>query len=116
MGRLTQLRDATPGVRYQYFLARIPGFFTSGATGHPRWIPRKEAPVMRSHAIERLEVLITEPGRLHEILNDAEAGLRQAAMAQRCAGILVTRHNAGRYTLELSDTVPFGETWEQTLS
>ncbi|TFD69584.1 hypothetical protein [Cryobacterium sp. Y29] len=71
---------------------------------------------MRSHATERLEVLVTEPGRLHEILNDAEAELRQTAMAQRCAGILATRHNAGRYTLELSNTVPFGETWEQTLS
>lgn len=71
---------------------------------------------MRSHATERLEVLVTEPGQLHEILNNAEAELRKAAMAQRCVGILATRHTAGRYTLELSDTVPFGETWEQTLS
>jgi hypothetical protein len=71
---------------------------------------------MRSHTTERWEVLVTEPGRLHEVLNDAEAELRQAAMARRSSGILATRHSAGRYTLELSDTVPFGETWEQTLS
>lgn len=71
---------------------------------------------MRSQATERLEVLVTEPGQLHELLNDAEAVLRQVAMAQRRAGILVTRHDPGRYTFELSDTVPFGETREQTLS
>lgn len=71
---------------------------------------------MRSQATERLEVLVTEPGQLHEALDNAEAELRQVAMAQRCAGILATRHKPGRYTLELSDTVPFGETWEQTLS
>lgn len=71
---------------------------------------------MQIHTSERMEVLVTDPGQLHELLNDAEAELRQAAMTQRCAGILATRHNPGRYTFELSDTVPFGETWEQTLS
>jgi hypothetical protein len=63
-----------------------------------------------------LEVLVTEPGRLHELLDDAEAVLRQVAMPHGCAGILVTRHDPGRYTLALSDTVPFGETREQILS
>ena len=71
---------------------------------------------MRSHATERLEVLVAGPGQLDQVLNDAEAELRQAAMAQGCAGILATRHSAGRYTLELSATAPFGETWEQTLA
>ncbi len=32
------------------------------------------------------------------------------------AGILVTRHDPSRYSLVLSETVPFGETWERTLS
>ncbi|WP_427019226.1 hypothetical protein ACQCSX_21095 (plasmid) [Pseudarthrobacter sp. P1] len=50
------------------------------------------------------------------MLDDAEAVLRQVAIAKRSAGILVTRHDPRRYTLALSDTVPFGETWEQTLS
>ncbi|MDJ0358354.1 hypothetical protein [Paenarthrobacter sp. PH39-S1] len=71
---------------------------------------------MRSQTIEPLEVLLTTPGQRYELLDDAEAKLRQVAMAHRCAGILVTRHDPSRYSLALSDTVPFGETWEQTLS
>ncbi len=71
---------------------------------------------MRSQTIEHLEVLVPTRGQLHELLNDAEAMLRQVAMAQRSAGILVTRHHPGRYTLDLSPTVPFGETWERKLS
>jgi hypothetical protein len=70
---------------------------------------------MRSQA-EHVEVLVTEPGRLNELLDDAEAALRQAAMCRRSAGILVTRHAPGRYTLALSETVPFGETREQILA
>lgn len=69
---------------------------------------------MRSQAAEHLEVVVTDPGRLYELLDDAEAVLRQRP--QRFAGILVTRHEPGRYTLALSDTVPFGETREQILS
>jgi len=61
-----------------------------------------------------VEVLVTDPGRLHELLDDAETALRQ--MPQRVAGILVTRHDPSRYTLSLSATVPFGETREQILS
>ena len=71
---------------------------------------------MRSQATEQLEVLVTEPRRLYELLDDAETMLRQIAMPQRFAGILVTRHNPHRYTLALSDSVPFGETREQILS
>lgn len=71
---------------------------------------------MRSQTIERLEILVTQSDQRDGLLNDAEAKLRQVAMNQGCAGILVTRHNSGRYTLVLSETVPFGETWEHTLS
>jgi len=71
---------------------------------------------MHSQATERLEIIVADRGQLYELLNDAEAVLRQVAMTQRCAGILATRHDPGHYTFELSDTVPFGETWEQTLS
>ena len=71
---------------------------------------------MRSQATECLEVRITEPGRLNELLDHAEAVLRQAATPDRFAGILVTRHDPGRYTLALSTSVPFGETREQILS
>jgi hypothetical protein len=71
---------------------------------------------MPSHAIEHVEVLVTDPRRLYDLLDDAESELRQAASPECCAGILVTRHNPGRYTLMLSETVPFGETREQMLS
>ena len=71
---------------------------------------------MLSQTLEPLEVLVTMPGQRYELLDDAEAKLRHIAMAHGCAGILVTRHDPSRYSLALSDTVPFGETWEQTLA
>ncbi|GAA4024631.1 hypothetical protein GCM10023063_42560 [Arthrobacter methylotrophus] len=71
---------------------------------------------MRGQTAEHLEVLVTEPARLEELLDDAEAMLRQVALPQKIRGILVTRHDPHRYTLALSDTVPFGETREQILS
>jgi hypothetical protein len=69
---------------------------------------------MSSQATEYVEVLVNDPVRLYELLDDAEALLRRAP--QQFAGILVTRHDPGRYTLTLSDTVPFGETRELALS
>ncbi len=71
---------------------------------------------MRTQTAEHLDVHVTEPGRLYELLDDAEAALRQIAGPQCYAGILVTRHDPSRYTLALSDTVPYGETREQILS
>lgn len=66
---------------------------------------------MRSQTTERFEVLVTKADQL----DDVEATLRQIAMIERCVGILITRHDSVRYTLALSNTAPFGETWEQTL-
>ncbi|AOT02968.1 hypothetical protein ASPU41_06010 [Arthrobacter sp. U41] len=71
---------------------------------------------MRSQATHKLEVVVTEPSRLYELLDDAESALRQVAMPNCYAGILVTRHDPSRYTLALSDAVPYGETREQILS
>lgn len=71
---------------------------------------------MHTQTTEPLEILVTEPDRRDEMLNEAEAALRRVAMTQRAGGILVTRHNPGRYTLELSDEVPFGQTREISLS
>jgi hypothetical protein len=61
-----------------------------------------------------LEVLVNDPGRLNELLDHAEAALRRKP--QRLAGILVTRHEPGRYTLALNESVPFGETRELLLA
>lgn len=63
---------------------------------------------------EQLEILVTQPQQLHELLDKAEALLRQ--VPQQAAGILATRHDPSRYTLRLCDQVPFGETREQVLS
>lgn len=76
--------------------------------------PGRKLFIMRSHTVEHLEVHVTDPVRLYDLLNGAEAVLRQTP--QRVAGILVTRHDPFRYTLALSDTVPFGETRERILS
>ena len=69
---------------------------------------------MRSLSAEPLEVLVNDPSRLYELLNNAEAALRQRP--QRHAGILVTRHEPGRYTVALNEGVPFGETRELLLA
>lgn len=69
---------------------------------------------MHSQTAEHVEVFVTDPGRLYDLLDEAEAKLRK--LPQRLAGILVTRHEPGRYTLALCDEVPYGETREQLLS
>ena len=71
---------------------------------------------MRSQTTDKVEVVVSEPSRLYELLDDAEATLRQVARAHCYSGILVTRHTPSRYTVALSETVPYGETREQILS
>lgn len=70
---------------------------------------------MRHHPAEYAEVIATEPKQLYEMLEAAEAALRQTATARGAAGILVIRHDLHRYTLVLDEAVPFGETREQSL-
>jgi hypothetical protein len=70
---------------------------------------------MHYKTLDHCEVIVTAPGLLHEMLAAAEATLRQAAMGQGKAGILVTRHDPHRYTLALDEAVPFGETRERSL-
>lgn len=70
---------------------------------------------MHKQAKEYTEVIIVAPGQLEEVLGGAEAALRQAAIVEAAAGILVTRHDYCRYTLALDEAVPFGETLEQSL-
>ena len=77
---------------------------------------RRKLFAMQGHLIELLEVLVTRPDQLHEMLSTAEAALRPTAISHGLAGILVTQHEPHRYTVALSHTVPFGETREQRLS
>jgi len=61
---------------------------------------------------QRLEVFGTSPEVLRERLSAAEAAIRQSVMENRKAGVLVTRYDFQRFTVEASDAVPFGETRE----
>jgi hypothetical protein len=53
------------------------------------------------------------PQELQERLAAAEACLQRIAAVSATRGILVTRHAADHYTLELSDAVPYGLTREK---
>lgn len=71
---------------------------------------------MEHQELEHFEVEVTAAQQLYNILEEAEAALLPAAIARGSAGILITRHDLRRYTVALSDTVPFGETRELSLS
>lgn len=45
-------------------------------------------------------------------LNSSVQELRDLARENPTRGILVTKRGAGHFTVELSDHVPYGETWE----
>ncbi|MGF9649157.1 hypothetical protein AAIH32_14375 [Pseudarthrobacter oxydans] len=45
-------------------------------------------------------------------LDAAVSAAKEQALANRCYGILVTRHAANRFTVALSEAVPFGLTRE----
>lgn len=47
-----------------------------------------------------------------EKLNSSVQQLRDLARENPTRGILVTKRGAGHFTVELSDQVPYGETWE----
>ncbi|YCK79634.1 hypothetical protein M1D89_00950 (plasmid) [Arthrobacter sp. D3-18] len=62
-----------------------------------------------------VEVLVTIPEDRHVLLSEAENKLQQEALLRKAFGILVTRHNLHKYSLELSAEVPFGETRERSI-
>lgn len=61
-------------------------------------------------AIEAIDIHANTRQVLEERLEAAVKHLQEAAMLTGACGILVTRHNPGSYTVELSDQVPFGMT------
>jgi hypothetical protein len=69
---------------------------------------------MNSTTADVLEVKVDTARQLEERLDAAVRSLQGAATRTRAHGILVTRLNPGHYTVSLSDTVPFGETREQS--
>jgi hypothetical protein len=59
-----------------------------------------------------LTVLATSRSEVDDKLNVSIRQLRGLAQENPVRGILVTRRGPGRFTVELSDQVPYGETWE----
>ncbi|ALE04745.1 hypothetical protein AL755_03390 (plasmid) [Arthrobacter sp. ERGS1:01] len=64
------------------------------------------------HSDRYLEIVAHDPVSLEDDLNAAEAIARGFAMEERLHGILVTRHDHTRYTVALSNEVPYGQTHE----
>jgi bisphosphoglycerate-independent phosphoglycerate mutase (AlkP superfamily) len=60
----------------------------------------------------RLSILATTTSEADEKLDASIQQLRALAQENPVQGILVTKHGAGRFTVELNDQVPYGETWE----
>ncbi|MET3810255.1 hypothetical protein [Arthrobacter sp. UYEF3] len=63
-------------------------------------------------ASECIEIRVDSRRLLDDRINDAVLGLQRVAMLTGTHGILLTRHQPGRYTAALSDQVPFGMTRE----
>ncbi|WP_437773645.1 hypothetical protein [Arthrobacter sp. KNU40] len=61
---------------------------------------------------ECIEIRVKSRHALDDRLEAAVQDLKEAAMRSRTCGILITRHQPGQYTAELSDQVPFGLTRE----
>jgi hypothetical protein len=59
-----------------------------------------------------IDLEFSTAGEVHTGLEEAVAGLIEAAAKDASCGILVTRLRPGRYTVALDESVPFGETYE----
>ncbi|TLM83332.1 hypothetical protein FDW83_10205 [Pseudarthrobacter sp. NamE2] len=62
--------------------------------------------------LHRLTIFATTRAEAEEKLNSSVQQLRDVAMQNPTRGILVTKRGAGHFTVELSDQVPYGQTWE----
>ena len=59
-----------------------------------------------------LAIVATTSSEADEKLNSSIQQLLALAQENPVQGILVTKHGPGRFTVELNDQVPYGETWE----
>ena len=59
-----------------------------------------------------LAIVATTRSEADEKLNSSIQQLLALAQENPVRGILVTKHGPGRFTVELNDQVPYGETWE----
>lgn len=59
-----------------------------------------------------LTISATTRSEADEKLDSSVQQLRGRARENPTRGILVTKRGAGQFTVELSDQVPYGQTWE----
>ena len=59
-----------------------------------------------------LTLTVSDRHSMDSQLDDAVAAAKAHALDGKCHGILVTRHGADTFTVDLSETVPFGLTRE----
>jgi hypothetical protein len=59
-----------------------------------------------------LTLTVSDRHSMDSQLDDAVAAAKAHALDGKRHGILVTRHGAGTFTVDLSETVPFGLTRE----
>ncbi|GAB5078370.1 hypothetical protein [Arthrobacter sp. AD-310] len=64
----------------------------------------------------RLTIKATTRSEADDKLNASIYQLQAMTQESPFRGILVTRHGPGHFTAELSDLVPYGETWESVQS
>jgi hypothetical protein len=69
--------------------------------------------VTNSLLSSRIEITASTPSEAEHLLDQAAQTLQHRALRGDRRGILATSHGAGRYTLELNDSIPFGLTYEQ---
>lgn len=59
-----------------------------------------------------LTITIADRASMDDRLNAAVSAAKAEALGEKRHGILVTRHSMDRFTIALTDTVPFGVTKE----
>lgn len=76
---------------------------------------KQEIHRMKSDARCRIEVVVSDGRELNGLLDKAVDTLIATALERKKNGILVTRHDGSRYTVELTDEVPYGLTHERSI-
>ncbi|MCO4253733.1 hypothetical protein [Pseudarthrobacter cellobiosi] len=61
------------------------------------------------------DLLVQHPADKETQLKLALGTAIQAAKVEKTCGVLVTRHHYGKFTVALSPTVPYGQTYELDL-
>lgn len=74
--------------------------------------PTASSPASSSSDSRSIHLAFTSAHQVHDGLESAVESLIETAAQEGTCGIRVTRHEAGRYTVALDESVPFGETHE----